>query len=84
MDSDRSQLAADWDLKEMTMWKIFPGHDHEQIQVYFPFNDWVGKKASKLKAKRELYPATDHHPRGNCFMKLTYSTRESSRARRVQ
>lgn len=66
VESDRSQIAADWDLKEMMMWKIFPHDDHHrQSQVYFPVNDWLGRKTSKLKAKRDSYSAPEHHPRGN-------------------
>ena len=63
-------MAADWDLKEMTMWKIIPTDNHKQIQVYFPVNTWIGKKESTFKAKRETYPSTDHHPRGIVFFSL--------------
>ncbi|UJR15205.1 hypothetical protein I4U23_002164 [Adineta vaga] len=66
--SDRTQTAADWDLKEMAMWKILPDNDHKQFQVYFPFNTWLGKKVSTLEAKREKYPITDQHIRGpTCY-----------------
>ena len=43
----------------MIMWKIIPSDDHEQSQVYFPFNTWLGKKVSTLKSKRDSYPSTD-------------------------
>ncbi len=65
MESDRSQFAADWDIKDMIMWKIIPSDDYEKSKVYFPFNTWLGKKISTLKSKRELYPSTDHHLKGN-------------------
>jgi len=66
VDSDKSQLAADWDLKEMVMWKILPNsHDYKQVQVYFPFNTWLGKKVSTLKSKKDSYTPVDYHPRGN-------------------
>lgn len=65
MESDRSQFATDWDIKEMIIWKIIPSNDQENSQVYFPFNTWLGKKISTLKSKREIYPSTDHHPKGN-------------------
>ncbi len=65
VESDKSQRAADWDLKEMIMWKIIPSDDHKQVQVYFPFNDWLGKKTSTLKAKKDSYSPPDYHPRGH-------------------
>ncbi|CAF4726703.1 unnamed protein product, partial [Rotaria socialis] len=64
VESDKSQLAADWDLQEMAMWKIVPNADNNHSMVYFPFNTWLGKSKSKLKAKRETYPSTDHHING--------------------
>ncbi|CAF3630124.1 unnamed protein product [Rotaria sp. Silwood1] len=69
VESDKSQLAADWDLKEMIMWKIRPKNDDDkQLQVYFPFNAWLGQAVSKLNAKREIYPSTDHHQKGpTCY-----------------
>ncbi len=70
VESDRSQLATDWDIKEMIMWKIIPSDDHEKVQVYFPFNAWLGKKVSTLKSKRELYPSTDHHFKGNFLFEI--------------
>ncbi len=65
VESDRSQFAADWDVKEVTMWKILPGDEHDRFHVYFPFNTWLGKKASTLKIKGEKYPSIDHHSRGS-------------------
>jgi hypothetical protein len=47
----------------MTMWKIIP-NDREKQLVYFPFNTWLGKKMSTLKAKQETYPSVDHHLKG--------------------
>ncbi len=70
VESDRSQLAADWDIKEMIMWRIIPNDDHEQSQIYFPFNTWLGRKVSTLKSKREIYPSTDHHFKGNYVLKM--------------
>jgi hypothetical protein len=61
-------MAADWDLQEMVMWKIIPGYDHQQGQVYFPFNAWLGKKASTLKAKRDSYSPPEYHPRGKLII----------------
>ncbi len=49
----------------MVMWKIIPSNDHKQVQVYFPFNAWLGKKASTLKTKKDAYSPPDHHPRGD-------------------
>jgi hypothetical protein len=74
VDSDKSRIASDWDLKEMTMWKIVPSDDHKQVQVYFPFNAWLGKQASTLKAKKDSYSSVDHHPRGHLdfFLKITF------------
>lgn len=69
MDSDRTQMAADWDLKEMIMWKIIPSDGSKQIQAYFPFNAWLGKKESTLKAKREAYAPAEPHPRGRLRLK---------------
>lgn len=64
MESDRSPMATDWDVKEMILWKIIP-HDHrEKFQVYFPFNNCLGKKLSSLKSKGELYPSNDQHFKG--------------------
>jgi hypothetical protein len=63
VESDKTQLASDWDLREMIMWKI-TGDDHKHSQVYFPVNEWIGKKRSTFKAKRDKYESTDHHPRG--------------------
>jgi hypothetical protein len=68
VESDRSHLATDWDIKEMIMWKIIPSDDHGKVQVYFPFNNWLGKKVSTLKSKKELYPSTDHHFKGNIHL----------------
>jgi hypothetical protein len=65
-------MAADWDIKEMTMWKIIPNDDHKQFQVYFPFNNWLGKKVSTLKAKGEIYQSTDHHLRGKFVLKYFF------------
>ncbi len=65
VESDKSQYASDWDLKEMIIWKIIPSDDYGQVQVYFPFNAWIGKKASTLKAKKDAYSPADHHPRGH-------------------
>lgn len=48
----------------MNIWKILPDNEHKQVLVYFPFNQWIGKKKSTLTAKREIYRASDHHPRG--------------------
>ncbi len=70
MESDRSQLAADWDIKEMIMRRIIPNDDHEQSQIYFPFNTWLGRKVSTLKSKREIYPSTDHHFKGNYVLEM--------------
>ena len=54
VESDKSQFAADWDIKEMIMWKIIP---NDESYVYFPFNTCLGKKVSILKAKKELPPS---------------------------
>jgi hypothetical protein len=67
VESDRSQVAADWDIKEMIMWRIIPTDDHKQSHVYFPFNTWLGKKVSTLRTKREVYPSTDLRLKGNCL-----------------
>lgn len=64
MDSDRSQLASDWDLKEMVMWKIIPSRDHRYVQAYFPFNAWLGDKQSTLKSTKDSYEPAEPHPRG--------------------
>ncbi|CAF4045720.1 unnamed protein product [Rotaria sordida] len=74
VESDKSQLASDWDLKEMIMWKIIPIKDDKQLQVYFPFNTWLGDAQSKLKAKREIYPSTDHHQKGPTCYHITVKT----------
>jgi hypothetical protein len=68
VDSDKSQLAADWDLQEMIMWRIVPGYDRTQGQVYFPFNAWIGRKASTLKAKRDSYTPAEYRPRGKLII----------------
>ena len=60
--SDNSQMASDWDLKEMIIWKILP-HD-ESIPVYFPFNQWLGDKTKRLKSKAEIYRSKDYRIRG--------------------
>ncbi|CAF1040089.1 unnamed protein product [Adineta ricciae] len=66
--SDRTHMASDWDLKEMNIWKILPDNESKQVLVYFPFNQWIGKKKSTLTAKRETYRSVDHHPRGpTCY-----------------
>jgi len=65
VESDRTQFASDWDLKEITAWKILPSNDYELLQVYFPFNTWLGKKVSTIKAKGETHSSTDHRARGN-------------------
>ncbi len=65
VESDRTQFASDWDLKEITAWKILPSNDHELLQVYFPFNTWLEKKGSTIKAKGETHSSTDHRARGN-------------------
>ncbi|CAF0903962.1 unnamed protein product [Adineta steineri] len=44
VESDKTQLASDWDLKEMIMWKILPSDNHKLTQIYFPFNNWLGTK----------------------------------------
>ncbi|CAF3995673.1 unnamed protein product, partial [Rotaria sp. Silwood1] len=75
VESDKSQLAADWDLKEMVMWKIRPNNDDDkQLQVYFPFNAWLGQAVSKLNAKRETYPSTDHHQKGPICYHISVKT----------
>ena len=65
MESDRNQLASDWDIKEMILWKIIPSNNQEKSLVYFPFNTWLGKKVGTLTSKREIYSTTDHHFQGN-------------------
>lgn len=52
----------------MIIWKIIPNNNHENVQIYFPFNTWLGKKISTLKSKREIYPSTDHHFKGIDFL----------------
>ncbi|CAF4476662.1 unnamed protein product, partial [Rotaria sp. Silwood2] len=74
VESDQSQLASDWDLKDMIMWKILPNDDDKQLQVYFPFNAWLGKTSSKLKAKKEIYPTTDHRQNGPTCYHITVRT----------
>jgi len=73
IESDRSQFAADWDIKEMTMWKIIPHDNHQPSYVYFPFNTWLGRKISTLKAKKEIYPTTDRHLKGHIFVEIIRS-----------
>ncbi|CAF0764579.1 unnamed protein product [Adineta steineri] len=74
VESDKTQLASDWDLKEMIMWKILPSDNHKLTQIYFPFNNWLGTKESKLKAKKEVYPVIDHHRRGPICYEITVKT----------
>ncbi|CAF1260047.1 unnamed protein product [Rotaria magnacalcarata] len=74
VESDKSQLAADWDLQEMAMWKIVPNEDNNHSMVYFPFNAWLGKSTSRSKAKRETYPSTDHHIKGPICYHITVKT----------
>jgi hypothetical protein len=73
IESDRSQFAADWDIKEMTMWKIIPYDNHQPSYVYFPFNTWLGRKMSTLKAKKEIYPSTDRHLKGHLIIEIMHS-----------
>jgi hypothetical protein len=61
-------MAADWDLKEMMMWKIIPSHDYKQGQAYFPFNAWLGRKTSTIKSKRDSYSPAEYHPRGELIL----------------
>lgn len=61
--SDNSQMASDWNLKEMLVWKMFPAAN--AIPVYFPFNQWLGAKTKALKAKAEPYVGREDRNRGS-------------------
>lgn len=72
VESDSNQLATDWDLKEMVLWKIIPQDHRERLQVYFPFNNWLGKKTSTLKSKGEAYPSSDQHVKGKLLCECMF------------
>ncbi|UJR31475.1 hypothetical protein I4U23_018964 [Adineta vaga] len=74
IESDKSQLASDWDIKELTMWKLSPANENDQSHVYFPINSWLGKKIPALKAKREVYPLVDPHLKGPICYQIIVKT----------
>jgi hypothetical protein len=60
--SDQRQMAADWHLTEIIVWKTLPSSNDEQIRYYFPSDYWLKKGNEKSKPKRpEIYS----HPHGN-------------------
>ena len=66
---DKSQIDMNWNLKEMTMWKIIPRNDHLQSLVYFPFNIYLTNKLNRCKAIGEIYPSTNYqHLKGIWFV----------------
>ena len=69
IDSDRSQTATDWNIKEIVMWKMLPNDGDKLTPVYFPFNGWLGKKASRLKARGEPYSSRDQRIRGETLFR---------------
>lgn len=69
-------MAADWDVKELTMRRVQPRDERQQLKVYFPLNAWLGKTTSKLKANSENYPSTDHRLRGKCVSDISLWTTE--------
>lgn len=61
-------MAADWDLREMKMWKIIPNKDNKYSIFYFPFNAWLGPSAGKLTKESEPAKSTDLQMRGTKFV----------------
>ncbi|CAF1056748.1 unnamed protein product [Adineta steineri] len=74
VESDKNHFVSDWEIKEMTIWQILPNENEKKFHIYFPFNNFLGKKMNTLKSKKELYPLADSHLKGPICYQIIVKT----------
>ncbi|CAF1145472.1 unnamed protein product [Adineta ricciae] len=80
LELDSNKFTSDWYIKEMAIWKIIPSKGDHQSHAYFPINNWLGKKVTILKSKRETYPLMDRHLKGPICYRILVKTGKAMNA----